>query len=90
MSTDPTPKLRPATALVWREIQGELVGVDVETGAYHVFNPVGRMVWTALTEGRSLEEVRSDIVGRFGVDPERATRDIESFIIKLREKELIQ
>jgi hypothetical protein len=83
-----TLHLRPE-ALPWREIEGEVVAVDMETSSYLGANEAGAVLWRALAVGATKEELAELLVARFGIDPERAAADTEAFLAQLREGGLL-
>ena len=43
--------------LEWREIEGEIVAVDLEKSTYLGLNETGTVLWAALAQGATLEEL---------------------------------
>lgn len=76
-------------ALVWREIEGELVAVDVDASAYLGANPSGTLLWQLLAEGATLPRLAEALVERFGIEPERAQADAEAFVGQLAARGLL-
>ena len=56
-------RLRPE-ALQWREIEGEVVAVDLETSSYLGANEAGAVLWRALAAGATKEELAALLVAR--------------------------
>lgn len=76
--------------LEWREVDGEVVALDVEAAEYLAANPPGALLWRLLAEGASREELVEALVSRFDVDEATAARDADSFVATLRERDLIE
>ncbi len=81
-------RLRPE-ALQWREIEGEVVAVDLETSSYLGANESGAVLWRALATGATREELAALLVAEFEIDAEQAARDTDTFIDQLRENDLL-
>ncbi len=81
-------RLRPE-ALQWREIEGEVVAVDLETSSYLGANEAGAVLWRALATGATKEELAALLVAEFEIDAEQAARDTDAFVAQLRENDLL-
>ena len=81
-------RLRPAE-LEWRDVEGEVIALDVGAAEYLTANPAGRALWLQLSEGATREQLAAALVERFGIDAERADVDVEAFLTALRERGLL-
>ncbi len=81
-------RLRPE-ALQWREIEGEVVAVDLETSSYLGANEAGAVLWRALATGATKEELAALLVAEFDIDAEQAASDTDAFVAQLRENDLL-
>ncbi len=81
-------RLRPE-ALQWREIEGEVVAVDLETSSYLGANAAGAVLWRALAVGATKEELVALLVAEFGIDAAQAATDTDAFLAQLRESGLL-
>jgi hypothetical protein len=61
---------------------------DPETGDSFTLNPTGRSALTALAAGHQPERVAAALAEEFGVSLERAKRDLEDFLGRLRQLQL--
>jgi hypothetical protein len=75
--------------LKWREIDGELVAVDVLTSTYVSANPSGMALWQALAKGATREALVDELVDSYGIDRERAGGDVDAFLDDLRRRDLL-
>jgi hypothetical protein len=82
-------KLRP-TALEWREIEGEVVAVDLQKSVYLAANRSGAVLWPALAEGTTRDELVSKLADQFGLDRDRAEADVDAFVGALTEQGLLE
>jgi hypothetical protein len=83
--------------VVWRDIDGEVVVLNVATGQYFGLDSVGSAIWMMLgpsTSGEpgpgvSLGSLRDRVVAEFEVDGETAARDIVDLMTNLASQQLI-
>jgi hypothetical protein len=73
-----------------RDLDGELVLLDLRTGVYFSLDPLGTRVWLLAQGGHSLAEVVRLVVKEYEVTPERFTADLVTFVSALREKGLVE
>ena len=83
------PRLR-TDGLAWREIDGEMVAVDVRSSNYLGANPAGLLLWRALAEGATRDELVARLVEAFEVEPDRAGTDVDSFLSTLADRDLLE
>jgi hypothetical protein len=76
-------------ALVWREIDGEVVAVDVDASTYLGANLSGTLLWRLLADGASRDELVDALVEGFGIDVDRARADTEAFLASLSARSLL-
>lgn len=86
--TDRILRLR-ADAVLFREVEGEIVAVDVAGGEYFAVNRAGAELWPALVEGATLEELEERLVARFRISTEQATADAAAFVAALDARDLL-
>lgn len=72
-------RLREAD-LVYREVQGETVVLDLSGSIYFSTNEVGGVLWRALAEGATQPQLVDALLDEFEVPRERAERDVEKFV----------
>jgi Coenzyme PQQ synthesis protein D (PqqD) len=82
-------RLRPE-GLSWREIQGEVVAVDVSSSTYLSANDSGTLLWQALADGATRDELAALLVERFELEPEQAGEDVDAFVAQLRAQGLLE
>jgi hypothetical protein len=75
--------------LVWREIDNELIAVDVAASAYLSANPAGALLWQMLAEGTTRQELIDNLVERFGISSEQAATDVDAFLQSLEARRLL-
>jgi len=75
--------------LEWREVEGEVIVLDLDGNVYISLNGTGAVCWHALAEGTTREEMLRRVTTRFDVDEERAAADIDAFLSRLGEQGLL-
>jgi hypothetical protein len=77
--------------LSWREIDGEVVILDLRTSRYLNANPVGRLIWQRLANGGATRaELYDAVTENFTVDRPIAERDVDDFVDDLAGRGLLQ
>ena len=75
--------------LEWREVEGEIVALDLRASTYLSVNKAGTALWPHLTTGASRDELVTALTSRYGLDVEAATRDVDAFVQALEAKGLL-
>jgi hypothetical protein len=81
-------KLRDAD-LDWREVEGELVALDLRDARYLAVNRTGQVLWEALTEGATRDHLVDRLAGAFDVERSRAAADVDAFTSDLESRDLL-
>ena len=76
--------------LSWREIDGEVVAIDVATSAYLSSNPAGALLWQMLSDGATRAELATRLVDEYGIELERAETDVDAFLAELARRGLLE
>jgi Coenzyme PQQ synthesis protein D (PqqD) len=82
-------RLRP-NDLSWREIDDEVIAVDIETSTYLGTNKAGTLLWRRLSEGgASKQDLTELLTETYEIEPERARADVQSFLDDLAAQGLL-
>ncbi len=73
----------------WRQIDRDVVAVDVESSTYLSTNGSGAVLWLALAEGATREQLVERLAEAYLIDAERAAADVDAFLRDLREQDLL-
>ncbi len=76
--------------IVWREVDNELVVLELSTSTYLTLNGSAKLLWETLTEGSTIERLVLSLVGRYSLPPDQARFDVTAFILTLSERNLIE
>jgi hypothetical protein len=75
--------------VVWREVDGEVVILDLKTSTYLSTNKTGAHLWKLLQQDRDTDELETSLVDTYGVERSLAQSDVGAFLDMLRSKELL-
>lgn len=81
------PTRRPQVAS--EELDGETVLFDGRTGALHVLNAVGGVVWDCLDGDVNLGDLADELADAFGTDPAVVRADIFALVDDLVAKDVV-
>jgi hypothetical protein len=85
----PDVRLQPSAEVLFREILGEGVLLNLETGEYYGLNRVATLMWKALAETGSPAAARDRLLTLLDVDDERLTSDLATFIGQMEKAGLV-
>jgi hypothetical protein len=77
------------TDLHWREIDGEIIALESRGSTYLAANGAGTLLWRALAEGATPEQLADVLVSTYGIARERAAADAGQFVTRLTEQGLL-
>ena len=81
-------KLR-ADALDWREIEGEVMVLDLERSEYLAVNESGATLWPLLAAGASRSELEAALTAKFELEEDTAAADVTGFLASLDDSGLL-
>lgn len=79
-----------ADALTWREVDGEIVALELATSTYLAVNASGAFLWPMVVAGVTKQELVERLVQHYEVEPEQAGLDVDAFLAPLRERGLLE
>lgn len=71
-------------------VDGEIVMLDAERGAYFALGGVGTRIWEMLEVPHTLEELCRALQDEYAVDPETCHEEVVRFIEDLHQAQLVQ
>lgn len=76
--------------LSWRDVNDELVALDVVTGEYHVFNDIGRKIWLHIAENKTdMDSLVNGIMNEYDTQTHDVEADIHDFVKDLLNRGLL-
>lgn len=82
-------RLRIADDVVFRDLAGESVLLNLSTGTYFGIDAVGTRLWHLLKEQRSAAATIATLQREYDVDERRLQQDVEALISQLLAKGLL-
>ena len=75
--------------VVFRDLEGEMVLLNLATGVYFGLDPVGTRIWALIDDGRSVDQIVAAITAEYEVDADVCRVDLERFVATLRDNDLV-
>jgi hypothetical protein len=76
-------QLRLRRDAIWRDADGEVLALDSDLRSYFSTNATGTLIWKALVDGASREDLVALLMAQFGVEADQAERDVDAFVGEL-------
>jgi hypothetical protein len=76
--------------ITWREIDGDLVILDLRSSTYLTANASASVLMRQLTEDQTLPELVKALVDEFEIPEQRARQDAQAFVDELSERGLLE
>ena len=76
-------------SVLFQEIGGEVVLLDIESGEYYGLNEVGSRIWTLIQDGRTASGILSTMLKEYDVSENLLASDIKQFLLDLQAKRII-
>jgi hypothetical protein len=77
-------------AVEWRDVEGEVVALDLRSRTYLAVNRTGAAIWPALVSGADREELLALLLEAFSVSRDEAAADLDVFLAELAEQDLLE
>jgi len=84
-----SPRVKPSEDVVWRNLQGESVLLDLKSGVYFGLDSVGTRIWTLLQANDDLNVVLGVLLAEYEVTEETCAHDLVDLVNTLEEKGLV-
>ncbi len=89
MTQEVPERLRVHKSVLSRELGGETVLLNLESGVYYGLDAVGTRAWNLLAQEHSLTDVRAIMLDEFEVAAETLERDLTALVRDLCDKQLL-
>jgi hypothetical protein len=83
------PELRLSPDVLYRDLDGQTVILDLSSGHYFGLNEVGTRIWTLMSEGRSVADIVQVLALEFDADAPTIDRDVRDLLATLKSRNLI-
>ena len=84
-----TSRVRVNDDVLFQELQGEAVLLNLKSGVYFGLDPVGTRIWQLFAEHEVLGEVAQAIVTEYDVAEDRCSEDLLKLVDDLEKQELV-
>jgi hypothetical protein len=81
--------MRTSPDVVWRDLDGEAVLLDLSSGVYFGLNEVGTRIWLLLDEGRDHDDIVEALAAEFDAGREAIDADVRALVETLRARRLV-
>ncbi len=81
---------RIAPDVLFRELVGEAVLLDLKTQRYYGLDTIGTRIWQLLSEQKRTDAVYEAMLAEFEVDDTQLRQDLDAFIHELEDAGLIE
>ena len=82
-------KLREG-AVAWQEVEGETILLDLAASEYLGVNRSGSVLWSALIEGATEEQLIDQLCAAYDIPRQRATADVTAFLDDCRNRDFLE
>ena len=76
--------------VLFRELEGESVLLNIETETYFGLDDVGTRMWNALVDADSIQTAYETLLEEYDVGAQTLKKDLADIIARLQEKGLVQ
>jgi len=83
-------KYRSTPHTIFREIDGQVITLNLHSGVYFAMNEVGTRIWHLLMGGTSKSDIVNAIKNEYDVPIVQLNKDLDSFLMELQESDLIE
>ena len=85
-----TDNLRISKEVIFQELEGEAVLLNMQSGIFFGLNPVAKRMWELLNELGQAEMVLKQLLQEYDASEEKLRQDLVEFIEKLKSKGLVE
>lgn len=83
-------RVRISDNVLFHELDGEAVLLDLHSGKYFGLDPVGARIWRLLAENGSIALAYQTLLEEYDVDADRLQHDLLALVDRLASRGLIQ
>ena len=81
--------LRVNEDVIFRELDGEVVLLDLASGRYYGLNEVGARVWAVIAAGGSVEDAVATVAAEFDAPEPEIAADVAALVAELTARGLV-
>lgn len=81
-------RVRPASSVLVRELEGEAVLLNLDSESYYGLNGIGARMWSVVNTSDSVEAAYETLVAEYEVDADRLREDLKALVEEWIEHDL--
>jgi len=81
--------VRRTGGLIEAEVDGELIGLEVEQGLCYGFNATATRIWALIEQPRTLSALRDQLLAEYEIDAETCERELRAVLAELEADGLV-
>ena len=89
MDVAPTDQFAVHPSVLCRQLSGETVLLNLESGVYYGLDPVGTRVWQLLLQGQTIAGICGTMIDEYDVAPDVLRDDVVRLVGELRERGIV-
>jgi hypothetical protein len=78
-----------AGGLIEAEVDGELIGLEVDRGLCYGFNGTATRIWALIESPMRFSELQARLLEEYDVDPETCARELQALLDELSKDGLV-
>ena len=72
------------------EIDGEVVMMNIETGAYASLNATGKSIWELLSEPKQITEIVRSLTAEYAISEEQCMNEVVPFLTEMVKNNILK
>lgn len=81
--------VRRAGRMIEAELDGELIGLEIDRGTCFGFNSTATRIWALIERPKRIGEIRETLLGEYEVDAATCTSELEALLATLERSGLV-
>ncbi|MDR1989796.1 MAG: PqqD family peptide modification chaperone [Acidobacteriaceae bacterium] len=84
------PALQIRDDVVYREVDGAIVALSLDSGEYSSLDDIGSDIWKLIAQHGDTDAVRQGLLATYDLDPATCEQELQSFVRMLLARGLIR
>jgi hypothetical protein len=72
--------IRLRDGVEWRHVEEQILALDPASSTFFNTNRAGALLWSALSQGRTRDELGAQLVASYKIDSQIARRDVDAYL----------
>jgi len=83
-------KIRKDGSLLWRQLDDEVIALDMQESVYLRLNQTGTVLWQQLQEPVTRQDLVETLIEKYEIDEAQAGADVDAFLDSLERSGLLE